>query len=106
MASGGSTQFYASPEWRALRLACLRRDGYRCVVPGCSAPATHADHTETRPNLAYLCPADRLTNLRSLCGRHDSQVKELASGTRRNEGRFTIRGCDADGWPLDEARRR
>lgn len=105
MATGASQQFYQSPEWRALRKACLDRDHWRCVVPGCYARATHADHIQRRPISATLTPADRLDNLRSLCARHDAQVKELPDGTRRNGGEFTIRGADADGWPLDPTRR-
>jgi hypothetical protein len=46
-----------------------------------------------------------LTNLRSLCAAHDAQMKELASGERRNAGNPRVIGCDAAGWPLDPTRR-
>jgi hypothetical protein len=55
------------------------------------------------------CDADRLDNLRCLCLSHDSQVKERhrgQGGTRRSSGQFKLKGCDADGWPLDPQRRR
>ena len=106
MASGASIRFYASSAWRALRKACLERDGLRCVVPGCVNRATHADHIARRPIAATLTPADHLDNLRSLCATHDAQVKELANGCRRNGGRFRVMGADRDGWPLDPIRRR
>jgi len=99
--------YYQSNHWKNLRTACLARDGGRCVVPGCGAPANTADHIQTRSPSRYPTPEDRLDNLRSLCGTHDAQVKETRAGlqTRRNGGRFTIRGTGADGWPLDPARR-
>jgi 5-methylcytosine-specific restriction endonuclease McrA len=40
----------ASPHWRRLRQAALKRDGYRCTVPGCFAPAPIVDHIVTRPS--------------------------------------------------------
>ncbi len=106
MATGESIRFYASPAWRALRKACLERDGYRCTVPGCSSRATHADHIDRRPRSATPTPADHLDNLRSLCAVHDAQVKERSDGTRRRDGRFAVRGADKDGWPMDPKRRR
>ena len=106
MATGASIRFYASPAWRALRKACLERDGFRCTVPGCTNRATHADHIVRRPHSATLTPADHLDNLRSLCAAHDAQVKERADGTRRRDGRFAVRGADKDGWPMDPKRRR
>lgn len=100
--------FYFSADWRRLKKACLERDGHRCAVKGCSAKATHADHIETRPPVAHLTAADRLDNLRSLCAMHDAQVKERKAGeqaARSNGGEFKLVGCDADGWPVDPARR-
>lgn len=99
--------FYQSPFWKKLKAQCLARDGGRCVVPGCPARATFADHIEARPPASIPTPADRLDNLRSLCARHDAQVKEARAGQpgRRNGGKFTVRGAGADGWPLDPARR-
>ena len=106
MATGGSVRFYALPAWRALRRAALERDGFLCVVSGCGRRATHVDHIERRPHVATPSAADRLDNLRSLCAFHDAQVKERPSGTRQRGGRFSIRGADRDGWPMDPQRRR
>jgi 5-methylcytosine-specific restriction endonuclease McrA len=73
-------------------------DGYRCVVPGCNAPAVVVDHIVPRREGG----SDALQNLRSLCRAHDNQVKEAASGIRRTDGKLIVRDCDADGWPLDK----
>lgn len=99
--------FYSTPEWKALRKACFERDGYRCTVAGCRQRGCVADHIETRPNVPHLTPKDRLENLRTLCKTHDGQVKErkAGQGQRARDGAFVIRGCDAEGWPLDPARR-
>lgn len=105
MASEASAGFYQSAFWRDLRTACFARDRGTCVVPGCAKRATHCDHIRRRYHSARPTSADVLTNLRSLCGHHDAQVKEMANGERRNGGAFKIRGSDASGWPLDPARR-
>jgi hypothetical protein len=56
------------PGWPELRLACLTRDHWRCVL--CGAPATDADHivprSEGGPNT--------LANLRALC--HPCHLRE------------------------------
>lgn len=104
MAHPDAAGFYQSPFWRGLRKACLNRDGWRCVVPGCQAKATHADHIITRHPAPTPTAADVLTNLRSLCAHHDNQVKERG-GRRNSGGAFTIRGSDANGWPIDPKRR-
>jgi hypothetical protein len=83
----------------------LERDRWRCQAPGCAELATHVDHVDRRPFSSVLTPADVVANLRCLCARHDAQVKELASGQRRNGGRLRLAGSDADGWPLDPSRR-
>lgn len=93
--------YYHSAHWRALRKAALERDGYQCTVEGCGVRATHVDHTETRPPVPYPTAHDVLSNLRSLCGDHDRQVKEKRNGERAQRGEFKVRGCDVDGWPLD-----
>ena len=103
--------YYSTAHWKALRRAALERDGYRCTVPGCVAPAGPVDHIVTRPRVPYATPADRLDNLRSLCPAHDAQVKEHKHGppnapnggvTRRHGGRPFVKGCGADGWPLSQ----
>jgi 5-methylcytosine-specific restriction endonuclease McrA len=92
--------FYKTREWRALRIAVLKRDSYRCTNPGCGS--THrltVDHIKSRrqhPNLAMA-----IGNLRTLCISCDNQLKEASSGQRRGHGRPILRGCDASGRPLD-----
>ncbi len=71
--------FYATPEWRALRHACLTRDGFRCTAAGCDRPAIVADHIVSRRDGGR----DELANLRSLCRLHDNRAKELPGGDRR-----------------------
>lgn len=96
--------FYRSPFWRALRAAALRRDGYRCVIPGCRTPTLRltVDHIQARPRGATgPTAADVLSNLRTLCDPHDRSLKEGRDGRRPRGGR--PRGCDADGWPIEAA---
>jgi 5-methylcytosine-specific restriction endonuclease McrA len=71
--------YYSTAEWKALRHACLKRDGFRCVAEGCGRPAIVADHIVSRRDGG----ADRLDNLRSLCRLHDNRWKEDAGGARR-----------------------
>ena len=101
--------YYKSQHWLKLRAQALERDMYRCTAPGCLACRARGDrltvdHIITRPRSAKPTAADVLTNLRTLCLSHDAQVKER-DGTRNNDGVMTIKGCDAQGWPLDPARR-
>lgn len=85
--------FYQSAEWKALRRACLARDGYRCTVPGCrSKYRLTADHIVRRSDGGD----DALGNLRTLCGPHHSEVTR--SG---NTALPSARGCDINGNPLD-----
>jgi hypothetical protein len=96
--------FYQSNEWRELRTERLRIDGGMCTVIGCAASARFVDHKVARPpSCPVTCAEDRIDNLRSLCGYHDSQVKELRRGhpERRNGGEFKVKGCDAEGIPFD-----
>ncbi len=105
MATTASALFYGSQGWKELRTDALRRDHWTCTVPGCRARATHVDHIRRRPHSPTPTAEDVLTNLRSLCAAHDAQMKELASGERRNAGNPRVIGCDAAGWPLDPTRR-
>lgn len=95
--------FYKTSFWKALRAEALKRDRYRCSVPGCAS--THrltVDHIVGRPREAKgPTPQDVLGNLRVLCQEHDNALKERADGTRRGHGSFVVRGCDASGRPLD-----
>jgi len=62
--------YYLSAEWKTLRLACLKRDGFHCVL--CGAPAVVADHVVSRRDGGR----DELGNLRSLCRDCDNRLRE------------------------------
>lgn len=100
--------YYQSRHWRELKRASRARDAGLCAVPGCNRPGVVCDHVLARPPVPYQTDADRLDNVRLLCRVHDSQCKESRRGDplRQRGGRFTVRGCDVDGWPLDPERRR
>jgi 5-methylcytosine-specific restriction protein A len=55
---------YRDKRWPALRLACKRRDGFRCVKCGAGGPLDpdHIKPIRTHPELAF-----ELSNLQSLC---------------------------------------
>jgi len=96
--------FYFSPEWRALRAAVLRRDGYRCVVCGADVSGrgrARVDHIRrVKDGGALLDPS----NCRTLCPTHDAQGhREKGTGTRRRDERFAITGCTPSGKPLNPA---
>ena len=74
--------YYRTPDWLKLRAAALKRDAYRCVVPGCGQRARVVDHVVSR----NAGGADALPNLRSLCRYHDNALKERPDGTRRRNG--------------------
>jgi 5-methylcytosine-specific restriction protein A len=102
-------RFYQSAAWRALRLQCLIRDKFRCVVCGRSvrgkgnARVDHIKPRSTHPHLALV-----LSNIRALCPEHDNQghsEKGAKTGAGKRIERFVIKGCDVDGWPLDPMRR-
>ena len=71
--------FYVSAEWKALRHACLTRDGFRCAIAGCEERAIVADHVVRRRDGG----ADALSNLRSLCRHHDAERRERWDGGRK-----------------------
>lgn len=85
--------FYLTPLWRALRRACLERDGNKCTVAGCNGTERlTADHIIPRRKGG----ADALSNLRTLCQPCHSRI------TRKgNIGDVSAKGCDAQGRPLD-----
>jgi 5-methylcytosine-specific restriction protein A len=60
-----SSAFYRSVDWRKLRLAVLKRDGWRCqlLLPGCTGRAQAVDHVKAREDGG----ADDPANLRSTC---------------------------------------
>jgi 5-methylcytosine-specific restriction endonuclease McrA len=97
-----SSPYYQTPHWRALRLQCLERDQHTCVVPGCNRRGNIADHIVARPDKPHPTPHDVLSNLRTLCRDHDNQVKERKGRyARKGDGKFRLRGCTLDGWPVD-----
>ena len=70
----------ASPHWRRLRQAALKRDGYRCTVPGCFAPAPIVDHIVTRPSGFVVGHALRAPR-RRLSGRTPITLAHRGRGT-------------------------
>lgn len=95
--------YYSSPHWRALKRATHERDGWKCVVPGCTTP-THrltCDHIKRRPNVSQPTAFDVIGNTRTLCGNHDARIKEAPSGKRRGNGKLVVSGCDVTGRPID-----
>lgn len=90
-----SDRYYRTSRWFKLRTAALKRDGYRCVVPGCGQRAVVVDHVIARKDGG----ADVLHNLRSLCRYHDNALKEGTDGKRRRGG--IMPGCNVDGSPID-----
>jgi len=83
-----SDPFYRSATWRRLRAEVLRWHPL-CDTPGCSARAVVADHIVPRAKGG----PDTLGNLRGLCIPCHNQ--------RRHGGEPAVRGCKADGTPLD-----
>ena len=74
--------FYSTTEWKCLREACLRRDGFMCVGIGgkpCGSRASFADHIVRRRDGGK----DDLANLRSLCAHCDAKAKERWDGSRK-----------------------
>jgi 5-methylcytosine-specific restriction endonuclease McrA len=84
--------YYRTREWRELRERILHRDRNRCVI--CGDTARVVDHITPRRQGGL----DHQANLRSLCRRHDNEVKESGFGKRRGTG---FSGHRADGMPLD-----
>jgi 5-methylcytosine-specific restriction endonuclease McrA len=94
--------FYQTPEWRALRLACLKRDGYRCVVCHTSVVGKGQARVDHIKRISDGGAPLELSNVRTLCVLHDNQShREKAGGGGQRVERFVIKGCDAQGWPLD-----
>jgi hypothetical protein len=97
-------RYYDSAHWKRLKLACHRRDGWRCTVPGCgSGERLVCDHIVTRPHVSFPTPLDVLANVRTLCWLHDRQAKERPGAAQADQPRSEPRvtGCDAAGLPLD-----
>lgn len=83
-----SDPFYQSPEWRALRKACLDRDSNRCTT--CQRRGWIAHHVRARKQGG----PDSLANLTTLCATCDNRTHADKAGTPRKVA------VGADGWPL------
>lgn len=89
--------YYRTRAWEELRRVALKRDRYTCVVPGCGQRAIAVDHIVSRKDGG----PDVISNMRSLCRRHDNQIKEGPDGKRKSGGKLRAIGCDAQGRPRD-----
>ena len=87
---------YRSKQWKARRELQLTLEPLcaLCKQLGRLTPATVADHV-----VPHRGDHDLFWNgaLQSLCAPCHSSVKQEA------ENRGYVRGCDANGWPLDQA---
>lgn len=98
---------YGDPRYYRWRALVLKRDGYRCTVCGADVRGrgkARAHHvTPLKAGGAPFDPANGVT----LCNEHHEQAhrERARGGGGPNDARFVVRGCDADGWPLDPSRR-
>jgi 5-methylcytosine-specific restriction endonuclease McrA len=90
--------FYQSRAWCSLRAVRLRMDDHQCQAAGCISRAVTVDHVVARKQGG----SDDLSNLRSLCDRHDRSVQEAGPTQARARGGVFV-GCDASGTPSDPA---
>lgn len=98
---------YTDPRYYRWRAAVLKRDGYRCQVCGCDVSGKGKARAHHRtPIKAGGSPFD-VSNGVTLCNEHHEQAHRdrSAGGAAGTPGLMVVRGCDADGWPLDPARR-
>ena len=82
-----SEPFYRTAVWQKLRAQVLKRDP-RCTAPGCTARSVVADHIVQRSKGG----PDAMSNLRGMC---------IPCHNARSWDATRIRGCGADGTPLD-----
>lgn len=77
--------YYQTAALKALRAACVARDGNRCPAPGCTSRGRIADNIKPRKHGG----PDTLANLRILCARCDNRRHADKAGTprKRAEGR-------------------
>lgn len=83
-----------SAAWRKLRAYILAESPMceRCMHRGVLTPATDVDHVSGDPS------DNSMANLQSLC----HSCHSIKTGRERH-GLKDTGGCDANGWPLDEA---
>jgi 5-methylcytosine-specific restriction enzyme A len=86
--------FYSTASWRALRWAQLSKEPLcrMCQSQGRLTPATVADHVVPHRGDWDAFVGGELQSLCKTC--HDGAKQSLEKGGR-------LRGCDAEGWPLD-----
>lgn len=91
---------YSTARWQRLRKAKLARDPVcQYCPPGRLTPATEVDHI-----LPMARGGDALDwdNLKSACRScHSSKTAFEDGGFGRKPGRARVKGCDAQGVPLD-----
>jgi len=66
--------------WQELRRQVLERDGYRCMIAGCTEPAAAVDHITPKS----AGGADTLENTRAICVHHHA----TKTGRERHALRF------------------
>jgi hypothetical protein len=91
--------FYQTKEWRAFSYHYLN-DHPDCRVPGCQNRASHVDHIRAigKGGAGYDA-----ANLQPLCLAHHNQKTAIFDRPtmKTKKTRLTVRGCDANGMPLD-----
>lgn len=96
--------FYSSPAWRKLMAEIIQERGRRCEDCGRdhnedgSPFRIFGDHIEELRDGG--APLDR-RNIKLRCGACHARKTRWV----KNQRQGVFRGCDADGWPLDPARR-
>lgn len=92
---------YSTARWQRLRKAKLARDPLcQYCPPGRLTPATEVDHIVP---IARGGDALDWDNLKSACRPcHSSKTALEDGGFGRKPGRARVKGCDAQGRPLDQ----
>jgi 5-methylcytosine-specific restriction endonuclease McrA len=86
MAKEWAKPFYNSALWKKQRLYILKRDNFRCTMPGCRRIATEVHHivelTKDNINDPNICLNE--TNLRSLCHECHTMITQNAGVPNAN----------------------
>ena len=85
------TEWRQQHDWGAARHAAKRRDGHRCVRPGCGVTTElQVNHIEPRNGRGYHWGChNHLSNLETLCKAHHQEVTN-----QQREGRKTVGHID------------
>lgn len=96
--------FYGSIEWKAARLAALKRAGYRCENCGVSVARKHASRVDhKRPRDQYPELALDPSNLRVLCVDCDAR-RHAHKGNGKPAGEWIdVKGTNSRGYPTSPA---